>query len=600
MLKALRIFASGRPYPRNAWLVITVGLGLYLLFAFASLNKPIVDDESDYRASALAIAQTGKPIYYMGTTPEKLVPEQVRWVHQSTPYPGFEYGLWHSPAYVYILGIACKFLGTSNWALRIFGMISFLAGWFILTRIIGMLFKDEKRIWITAIFSSLYFLNPLLVQLGLLIDIDTTVVPIATYLFLHEVIRLDQRGTQLLTKSLWLAVILAIAFWAKEFLGIYLGLSLIVFNCLSLRWKEAASSVGVFLGGAALFWTTWSIFCASTDMPLWYFIQFTGSKLARGEGVIFSILREQGFAAALRQICSSLYYILVWQSPFFFILILMALGSRLQSLWHNRKPELFDLLWVFIGIIFAVTQVYRPSILLRYAYPVHAIALLCIAAFIVEICDRIRPFRWLIGVGVSLGISLLLLLFLGDPLIAMYHQGPWAPSAHRLWIFWLLISVVTAIISCLLLLPDPVRQVVTYSLVIGMLGYGLGLDWNQLKGYVTSFSYLNYGERGNDEMALYLSSSLAPDEMPICSKDFGSAQNLNPDFPIRKWYTPDLINSVRSAQDLLENITLSEVKHILWAPGLFRPDAMPIILGYYEPENQIGDFVLLRRSSKIH
>jgi hypothetical protein len=589
-----------RQSDRYTWFVIASGLILYLLFAGFSLNKPLVDDEADYRAAALAVAQSGKPIYYIGTTPEKYVPKHDQWIAKATPYYGFIYGLWHSPLYVYILGAAAKLLGVSNWALRIFGSISFLASWFILTRIIGLLFQDKKRVGITALFSCFYFLNPLLVQLGLLIDIDTTVVPLVSYLFVHEVIRLERNQTPLIAKSYWLAVILAVSFWAKEFAGIYLAAAWIAFNCLRLNWKEVTGAIAALLAGGAIFWATWWIFCTSTQMPLWYFFDFTGSKLQRGEGVIFSILHTVGFQGALSQIWSCFYYVIAWQSPFYLILVLLAFGSRLRNFIINRKVDPIDFLWVYIGVVFAAAQVYRPSILLRYAYPMHALALLCIAIFVYDYISRIRIFHLLLGAVISLVISFLLLTFLDDPLLSVYHRGPFSPDAWKLWLFWSVATLCSGVLSFLILGKLPLRLLTIYSLLLLMMGYQLGVDWCQLRGYVTSFSYMWYGQRGNDEMSRYLDRVLDPNEMPICRHDFGSSLNLNPNHSLRKWYTPDFINGAMSEAELVENINSPNVHHILWFNGVYRPDAMPIILNYYEPEIQVGDFVLLQRKKSAN
>lgn len=599
MLNILKISASAHPNQSNARLLIIGSLGLYLLFALSSLDKPLVDDEAAFRAAAISIAKIGKPICYTGTTPEMYIPEHARWINHSTPYPDCSYGLWHTPSYVYILGMACKFLGTSNWAFRLSGMLGFLVGWLILTRIIGLLFKDDKRIWITGIFSCLYFINPLLVQLGLLVDVDTTVVPIASYLFLHEVIRLEKKGTSLHAKTCWLSIILAISFWAKEFAGIYLAASLIGFNVLRLNWREVAASVGVFLGGAALFWGTWWVFCTVAQLPIWYFLQYTGSKLARGEGVLFTILNAQGLMAAVLQICSSLYYIICWQSPFYAILGLMAFGHRVFFLMKNRGAELIDVLWIYVIVIFGATQIYRPSILLRYAYPMHAVLLICIAVFLFEACRKISLTSWLRGFALALGISFLIVRFLGDPLLTIYSKGLWNPETSKLWICWSLILIFSFSVFWFIIRKQSIRVIATFSVAIGMLAYGLSLDWSQLNGYVTSFSYLWYGQRGNDEMSAYLRSTLDPNEMPVCLHDFGTSLNLNSYLPIYKWYTPDIINNVRSTDELIRNITLPEVKHILFCENVFRPDAIPIILNYYSVERQIGTFKLLRRTTSI-
>jgi hypothetical protein len=59
--------------------------------------------------------------------------------------------------------------------------------------------------------------NPLIIQQGMMLGIDNTVVTLVSALFLHEFLRLEKRGTALLPKYVWLTGLIAVSFWAKEF-----------------------------------------------------------------------------------------------------------------------------------------------------------------------------------------------------------------------------------------------------------------------------------------------------------------------------------------------------------------------------------------------
>lgn len=576
-------------------ILIGVGLALYAWFCVSSLNKPLIDDEVEYRASAMAIVESGKPIYYMGTTPDRYIPLNQRWIYHSTPNPDFQYGLWHTPLHVYTLGLACKCLGTANWVFRMPSAISYLIVWLLLCNLARLLLPREKWKLVTGVFSTLYFVNPLMVQQGLLVDIDTSAVPLTSFLFLHELIRLEKNGTARIRKFAWLGVLLILAYWAKEFTGIFLTVSIFVYYALRRQWADLVGVVCLFVAGTALFWGSWWLFCTLTNMPVRYFIDFSGSKLARGEGVIFSMIREAGIGSALGAIISSLLYIIAWMSPFYLILALMGTSWRVGLFWKNKKIELLDLLFVYAGILFAATQIYRPSgPLLRYAFPMHSILLFLIAIFLCEFCGKTKPWQWLVGGVVSLVIAGIQIKFVGDPLLTLYHKGPWSLGESGLWKYCLAVAVILLILAPLIWQKSKFPVWAAASLVTALVGYSLGLGFEQSQPQV-NFSYISYGERGNDEMSAYMLSVLQPDEMPICRKDFGYTLNRKLGEKLQHWYNLDLINSVRSREELVANITAPNVRHILIDSYMVRQDALPVIMEYYVVDHQIDKFYLLRR-----
>jgi 4-amino-4-deoxy-L-arabinose transferase-like glycosyltransferase len=582
---------------RNAPLLLTVaGLLFYVWFCVASLNKPLVFDEIDYGASAVAVAQAGIPVYYEGEFPEKYTAPVTWWIFKATPYPMYEWGLWHSPLYVYCLGLCYKILGPANWVARLFGAILFLISGALLCDISRMLFPPDKGRQVIGVFSFLYLTNPLLVQQGMLIDCDSTVVPLTCWFFLHEFIRLEKKGEGRLAKFAWLGVVLAIAYWAKEFAGIYLGMAVLTYYILRRQWRDCLGTMAMVIGGTILFWGSWWLFSTLLHMPANYFLDYTASKLSRGEGVIFSYLHAGGLGQALLIVGCSVLYIAAWSSPFYLALALIAFSWRLWLAWKRGKPDLLDALLIYVVVVFGAADVYRPSgMVLRYADTMYALILLAIAAFVCEAGIVAKPWQWLTAGFLALGLAITQVLLFGDPLLTLYQQGIAALSDTGFWWFFAVVAIILVSISPLLLPKAKLPGLVAVALLMGLVGFSFAQDWEQSGPYVTAYNYVCYGEKGHDEMAAYMASVVKPDEMPICRKDFSPWQTRKFGASSPRWYLESVVNNVTSREELVQNITAPNVQHILLDKFLFPADRLAIIEQYYVLDRQIGDYYLLRR-----
>ena len=157
------------------------------------------------------------------------MPENQRWVIEEAPRPNFEYGLWHPPLYVYVLALSYKIFGTASWAARLPGVVCFLITLWLLWRLVTHLSPPESRQHVRIFLVSLYLVNPLLIQQGMMLDIDNTVLTLLGVLLLHEFLRMDAKGTPWLQKYAWLTVLMTLSFWAKEFGALYLAVALLVY-----------------------------------------------------------------------------------------------------------------------------------------------------------------------------------------------------------------------------------------------------------------------------------------------------------------------------------------------------------------------------------
>ena len=582
------------------WLVIA-GFCLYAWFAIWSINKPLTTDESEFGAVAVAIGKTGKPIYYMGDSPDRYWPAKDMWQKLEAPRPGFQYGTWHSSLYISWLALWVKLLGMANWVVRLAGVACFLGTLWLVRKILYLALPSERAGRVFGPVAFLYLVNPLLIQQGMMLDIDTTVVTFTSVLFLHEVLRLEIRQVAWWRQSVWLGVILALGFWAKEFAGLYLALTAFVYVLLRRNWRGAAGGVTALIIGVGLFWGTWWLYCKAFDLPVMYFIRFTIlGKLAIGEGLFRTIAAQSGLTNAIFSVLFSLFNITVWTSPFYWALLIGVIVWRGREFWLSKKPAPLDLLLLFGLLMMAVTQVYRPSgWFLKYGYPAHAVLVVLAGVLVSEKVDRFVPKDWAIGAILAAIVAVAQFIVLRDPVLSLYGMKMKGMADPQFWGFYLISGAALVILLKLTRKDLPLTPALTVALAIGLVGANLGLDWKQRAPIVTSISWNNYGEEGFAEAAAHLNSVLKPGDVPICRKDFGFYLLPVSDPVYRQWINPAVLTEARTGQELVENITAPGISHIVLDRYSIRREALPIIQHFYDLDRQIGSYYILRRNSKM-
>ena len=577
--------------------LLIAGTVLFAFFCFSSINKPLTTDEVEFASAGLAIARTGKPIYYMGDTPEQYIPTKDLWQVREAPQPNFKYGLWHAPLYIGVLALSLKIFGMSNWAARLPGVACMLATLWLLRGIVKLLFPREKAKPVFNVVAFLYLINPLILQQCLMLDVDNTVVTVTSVLFLHEFLRLEHRQIAWLPKYAWLSLLIALTFWAKEFAGLFVGTALLIYVVGNRRWRDAFGVVLMLLAGMALFWGSWWLYCRLSGMPVMYFIRFTIlGKLAIGEGLFTTIAKQSGLGNALFFVLFGCLHTTLWVSIFYVALFLVTLGWRVKTVWQTKRLVPLDLLMLYVLVMLAATQGYRPSgWFLKYEYPALGVLLVPIAAYLCEKFSTLsRGELYLAGV-VALILAAAQVILIQDPVLAFFTMGLKGLRDKNIAMFYAIITVVILAIIGLSRVRWPFSKVCAGTMVICLVGVNLGIDWKQRASYTTSISWNNYGETGFAETVAYLKSVLRSNEVPICRKDFGFYLCEDAVPAKHSWYNPAVITDVKTSSELVQNITAQNVSHIVLDRYSIRPDAVQIIQKFYELDKQIGSYYILRR-----
>ena len=139
---------------------------VFSLFMILNLNKPLIEEEWHWAASAEGINTHGSPIYYAG---ENAINKP---------------GLFHGPLYQYLVAFAFKALGVSTFSARslgyIFGLITIILIFFV-SKEIFQSNKSSEGIALTA--CILYATHPFVIQGFSFLDIDNTLITALFTLF---------------------------------------------------------------------------------------------------------------------------------------------------------------------------------------------------------------------------------------------------------------------------------------------------------------------------------------------------------------------------------------------------------------------------------
>jgi hypothetical protein len=269
---------------------------------------------------------------------------------------------------------------------------------------------------------------------------------------------------------------------------------------------------------------------------------------------------------------------------------------RVAVCLRTRRVEGPDLLLLYVLVTVAATQIYRPSgWYLKYQYPLHPLLILLVALLLTEnVGGPVEGVGWL-GPGLAVGLAVAQWVLIGDPVFWFFNMGLPGLRQHHVEWFYLLAFVV---LFMAFKFRYPGRSWIAgglAALATGCLGSNLGLNLVQTRSYTTTISSNNYGEAGFTETVEYLTTVLQSTDEPIVRKDIGFYLGKDPRLKLRKWHSPVVLVYVRTAEELVQNITQPHVNCIILERFSIRRDVLPLVQRYYAFDRQCGDFYVFRR-----
>lgn len=569
---------------------VAVALLVFAVACVFSLPKPLNTDEVEFHAAAQAITKTGKPIYYAGEWPAEYVTANDSWIYSATPSPNHQYGLWHTPLYLYMISVAQAVFGESDAATRLPGAILVVATFVLLA----------SSIFGTAIvyLAPLIFFNPFITQMGLMVDYDNTIMTFASLLFLAEYVRVSRSGLTRARDAAWLSVLAALASWSKEYAPVYLLVAVTAYELLSGRLGRLGKAFVLFAIGLTGFALTYFAFCWLLDLPVDYVWRFSYVRRhAAGSGTIFQIARDQGLAAAWLSVKATSMFSVAWLSPFFALLGVATVSQRIARYVRTRNCEPVDLFILYAITVLAATKLARPSTAsLKYEYPAYpALA----GAMSLYLFERLGvPSLRACGIGLTalIGVALAQVTSTGDSVLLLKEHGP-ASAELR-----------TAILSCVLLGGGVVAgaysltrrwpQAITAALAVLLMGSNLALSAAQLRPYTTSPSWLAmYGEANLEKVAQHIGQYVRVNDIIFARKDisYRIARQISEGERFRWIDASVLFISVGRSPAALGKLLSMRAPFIVFDKLTFHPKILGLLKDQYEIDRDFGSFLVLRQ-----
>lgn len=298
---------------------------LFLSLAAHQAAKPLHLDDMDFPAVAEATAHSGRPIYYRG---------------EENPLHS---GLYHPPLYIYTLAGWFRLFGGGPAQSRMFGALcAILQGWLVL-RILGRLFGEERvRRW-SWLFWPVFLLNPYTLQASAIADIDSTIYGPLLALVLWTVIRIGWRdGRWRDDEPRWwegtlVALALTLALWAKLTTVFLLFPFLFLFLWPRLGWQRAiVASAAIATAGLTAFLVTYFLYGAIAQLDVGYTFQFLRASLL-GPGRLLS------YRSNLRAMVP---FLLKWTGFLPWVSVAVLMAGAAWRWWQRREPRVLYAFWL--------------------------------------------------------------------------------------------------------------------------------------------------------------------------------------------------------------------------------------------------------------
>lgn len=407
--------AIGRT-PRWLLAASLLALAFYAVNAIHYGKEPLRIEENEWPPMAKAIYETGKPVIPFGKT------NLIRLDQDLSVEEGSLIGAWHPPLYLYAVGASMTVLGTdSPYRLRLVGVAGFLLA-LMLTLLIAREITSRWRL-VGGMAAILALIHPLAIQGSTFLDIDPTVYTPAALLVIWLAIRYGKRPQALsAAQILALAGAIALVTWAKMTTTIDLLGVLVLWWLLARRpLRRALLEVVAFVGaGIALFFSTYALWCAATDIPFSYTFQVT---FVEKSNRLFSEWWVVEHAA---------HWHLRWLGAAVLLLSLVFLVDLVRNLVAERRLRLIDLPFltgVAIVVQYVLLSPTDGTYQGKYTFPALLMLLLPISWMLLRRPqEQRRPVKWALAVAIGLAAALLV----PDLLTGLSYMGDYGSWSFEL------------------------------------------------------------------------------------------------------------------------------------------------------------------------
>jgi hypothetical protein len=407
---------AGESKSTRRWLYLAGALALafYLINAVHYGKLPLRIEENEWPPMAKAIYETGKPEIAADETHRVRFDENLE-IDQSPMI-----GAWHPPLYLYTAAASMAVLGTdSAYRLRAVGVAGLLCAAVLLL----LIAREVTPRWrlIGGVAAILLLIDPFGIQGSVFLDIDTQIYTPIVLLSIWTAIRLAKRQEALgPAQVLAIGATLALVTWTKMTTTIILVGILGAWWLLSRRpFRRAIVEVVAFTAtGAALFFSTYALWCKLADIPFSYTFEVTFEQ------------KSNRLFSSGTVVEHAVHWHLRWFGAALLILMLVYLGDLVRSFVSQRRLRPLDLPFLF-GLGVFVTYVFLSptdgTYQGKYTFPALVAMLLPISWMLLRESAKqnVRLLLW----PAAAAIGVLAVLLLPDQLTGLaefnVHYGSW-------------------------------------------------------------------------------------------------------------------------------------------------------------------------------
>lgn len=323
------------------YLAGALALAFFLVNVIHYGKLPLRIEENEWPPMAQAIYETGKPVIEADET------HRVRFTEDIEVDMSPMIGAWHPPLYLYTAAASKVVLGDdSPYRLRAVGVAALLCAAILLL----LIAREVTPRWrlVGGVAVILLLLHPFAIQGSTFLDIDTQLFPAIAMLAIWTAIRMAKRPEALgALQVLAIGAALALVTWTKMttaivLVGVIAGWWVLNRRPVRRGLAEAAAFVAT---GAALFFSTFYLWCELTNIPFSYTFDVT---FAQKSNRLLSDWVVTGHAV---------HWHLRWIGAALLILAAIYLVEMLRHFVAEKRMRLIDLPFLF-GLGVLVTYVF--------------------------------------------------------------------------------------------------------------------------------------------------------------------------------------------------------------------------------------------------
>jgi 4-amino-4-deoxy-L-arabinose transferase-like glycosyltransferase len=544
---------------RPAVALVVACLALFLGCVAVSWDKPLVGDMVPYLWWARAIVETGAPVIVFNP--------------DDPPYPANM----HPPLYPYLVALSFRLFGDGVRSSIYVNLAAFLATVVVTGVIARRLGAPPGAI---ALIVAVLLVHPFAIQSTLLTDTDTSILPLAVMGYTLLLLTVKDRMT--LAVTLLLGLSFGVCLWAK--FTTPLALPVVTALFLGLRGQPGPglrAGAAILITGVAFFLGTHAAFAAATGLSPWEPIAWPATK-ARAD-------LTGNLGSAFANVVATLKTDILWYTPPFVLLVLMALAWRARRYLRERVVEGVDLVWLLGWVVYLTYTVIIPTDG-RPRYKTITLVLFTLASGVTlgQEAARFRTSRW-IGLGAATVLAALVAYYawLPEPIAAATLLSATADTAAKLRLIALL--AVPAVLPLAGLAALRKWSAAVAWLLLALVATAIVSDVKQARA-AAPHNLFGFGLAGFEETVAYVRSATRPGDIIFSFSDLPYyTRNRFYNYSVlrdgRRIIDVERLRLLAAAHDI--RLLVFEIHPLRFGPALFAPREVQDFLR--------TDFCLLRR-----